>query len=92
MTYELFVWLKPDLSSDQVKKEVKDMEEFIKDVKKLQSENLGRKKLAYKIKGFEEGIQLGIKLECNPERISDLSIYLNRDDSVLRYLITKNEK
>lgn len=89
MFYEMFVWLKSDLTPDQVKKELKDVEGLLEDCKKFQVDNLGRKKLAYKIKGLEDGVQLNIEVDCKPESILGLSTYLNRSDSVLRYMVTK---
>ena len=92
MTYELFVWLKPDLSGEQVKKEIKDFETLIKPGGKLQSNVAGKRKLAYKIKGFEEGVQVNLILDCNESEVASLSVYLNRQANVLRYLLTKGEK
>jgi len=92
MLYEVFVWLKPDTTADQIKKEVKDAEEFLKDGAKVQSETLGKKRLAYKIKGYEEGVQLNLRLDCKTGSLPGLSTYLNRRDGVLRYLVTKVEK
>lgn len=89
MLYEMFVWLKSDLTSDQVKKELKDVESLLKDCKKFQVDNLGRKKLAYKIKGLEEGVQFNIEVDCKPESVLDLSTHLNRSAPVLRYMVTK---
>jgi small subunit ribosomal protein S6 len=91
MTYEVFTWLKPDLTADQVKKEIKEVEEFLKDAATVVAENLGKRKLAYKIKGYEDGIQINLRLECKTGKLPELPVFLNRKDSVLRYLLTKEE-
>ena len=90
MSYDLFVWLRPDLSGEQVKKEIKDFESQLKPGGQLQSSVAGKRKLAYKIKGFEEGIQLNLTLDCDENEVADLSVYLNRQANVLRYLLTKH--
>lgn len=92
MIYDVFTWLKPDVSADLLKKEIKDIEEFLKDSAKVSTETLGKKKLAYKIKGYEDGLQVNLRLDCKAGKLPDLSTFLNRRDNVLRYLLTKEEE
>lgn len=92
MNYQVFVWFKPNTALDQVKKEIKDIESHLSGCAKVQSENLGKSRLAYKIKGFEEGIQVIFRLDCEAGRIPELATFLNRHESVLRYLTMRDGK
>lgn len=92
MLYELFLWLKPGLSTDQVKKEFRTLEDFVSPEGKFESRNLGKKRLSYKIKGFEEGLEFGATVSCSPPLVSGFKTILNHNESVLRYLLTKVSK
>lgn len=92
MKYELFLWLKPNLAPDQVKKEIKGFEDFLLPDGKIELRNLGKKKLSYKIKGFEEGIEMQGKIDCPPGKVQEFKTMLNRNEAVLRYLLIKLNK
>lgn len=92
MNYRLDLWLKSDLTPEQIKKELRDLEEEFNgtagDKTTFKSENQGKRKLAYRIKGQSDGYFLVLSL--NASRIgSDFATFLNRRPSVLRYLLTK---
>lgn len=91
MNYELLLWLKPDLSNDEIKKEALDLEKFSASggAAEIKIENLGRAKLAYLIKHFREGIKLLVNLESGPQKIKELLVSLKTNENVLRYLITR---
>lgn len=93
MKYHLDVWLKPDLTAEQTKKELKDWEMFLEglDAAKgsFKSESLGKRKLAYKIKAYVDGYYYRLDLESPADKIVGFSTLLNRDGSVLRYLLTR---
>ena len=86
MKYELLLWFKGDLGPEELKKEIKELTSFIGEAK---VETRGKKKLAYKIKGQNEGHQLLITYELDGKKDGEFKTFLTRNENVLRYLITK---
>ncbi|MCL5004021.1 MAG: 30S ribosomal protein S6 [Patescibacteria group bacterium] len=87
MKYEIFIWLKPDLTADEHKKEIKQLKELLPQV---EVEDLGKRKLAYVVKGLTEGHELHLKFEAETAAIGEITASLNRRTNVLRYLLTKS--
>lgn len=88
--YELAILYHPDLEVDlekgeqRVKKIIDDNEGKIVD-----TDNWGKKKMAYAINKLESAIYVFYTIELNPERLAKVEATLNITDEVLRYLIVK---
>jgi small subunit ribosomal protein S6 len=88
--YELAVLFHPDLeialerATSQVEKLVKEAKGTIKE-----TDNWGKRKLAYKISGQEHAIYIFYTLELPASGVNSLNNALNITDEVIRFLITK---
>lgn len=90
--YESIIIVDPTINENQQKeienkyKELINKNGKIKDVK-----NLGKKKLAYEIKKFKEGIYFEFDFECKADFISELERQYRIDDYVIKFIVVKRE-
>lgn len=92
--YELMVVLKPLLMED-IKEKI--IPKISNEVKKLGGklelkDNMGKRILAYPIRGFKEGYYLVYKLTMSSDKIEEFSKWLNIYDALLRHLIIKEDQ
>ncbi len=89
-TYELAVVYHPDLEIDLEKAE-KQVEKLVADAggKITETDNWGKRKLAYKIGSHEHGVYVFYTLDLPGEGVASLNDALNITDEVIRFLITK---
>lgn len=89
--YEIMLILHPELGEDQVKKEIKEVQDFAKETGgEVYFEDLwGLRDLCYMIKKQDKGIYVVLNLTADPARIKELEKHFNITQSVLRYLMLK---
>lgn len=96
--YELMVIFNPTLSEDNYKNVIKSYSQFIVDNKGIvvESEPWGLKSLAYPIKKKSVGLYWLLTYKVDPDHVStfdkEFRTLLWRDESILRYMITKLDK
>ena len=54
-------------------------------------ENLGKKKLAYEIRKFTEGIYLIINFQCEPQYVAKLQRYYRITEEIMKFIIVREE-
>ncbi len=54
-------------------------------------ENLGKKKLAYKIRKFTEGIYLIINFQCEAQYVAELERYYRITDEIMKFIVVREE-
>jgi len=88
--YEVVVLYHPSLEVDLSKGEERVLKIF-KDnnAKVIKTDNWGKRKLAYKIKGNEHAIYMLYILEVEGANVAKIDSTLNITDEVIRFLITK---
>jgi len=88
--YELAVCYHPDLEID-LEKASKRVEKLVTDAggKITDTDNWGKRKLAYKIAGHEHAVYAFYTLEMPAQGVRKLNDVLNITDEVIRFLITK---
>ena len=91
--YELVVLLHPDLEIDLDKAE-KQVEKLVKDAggSIKETDNWGKRKLAYKIAGHDYAVYVFYTLELPGSGVSQLNNALNITGEVIRFLITKPDE
>lgn len=52
----------------------------------------GRRKLAYELKGFTEGLYVVMEFECESDVAKELERVVKLTDAILRHLIIKRDK
>lgn len=88
-TYELVLILHPDAEVDLPASKDKLAKLLESAAKILQSDDWGKRKLAYPIAKQSYGIYLFYKLEVEPQNIAKISEALNIEDTILRYLVSQ---
>jgi small subunit ribosomal protein S6 len=91
--YEMIVILKPDLANEKLDAAVENVKKFVlskggivADIQKW-----GKRRLAYPIKNFGEGIYFLFKLQGKASQNRELETNLKITEDVLRHLIVKIE-
>jgi small subunit ribosomal protein S6 len=88
--YEIAVLYHPDLEVDLTKAEERVTKIITDNGGKITgTDNWGKRKLAYKIKGQEHALYVFYTVEMPEEGVRKLEGTLNITDEVIRYLITK---
>lgn len=92
--YESIVILSPTLNDDGNKDIFNKVCKFINDNNGeiIESTFIGLKKLAYKIKNFENGCYLYFRFKLSPSVIDNLRILYSRDEGIIRDLIVNLNK
>jgi small subunit ribosomal protein S6 len=88
--YEVVVLYHPDLEVD-LEKATKRVEKIFadNDGKIINTDNWGKRKLAYTIKKSESAIYVIYTIEFPPQNVRKVESTLNITDEVIRFLITK---
>lgn len=90
MQYEIAIIYHPDLEVDLSKAETRVTKIFTDNGGKVvNTDNWGKKKLAYPIAKNEHGVYVFYTVEIAPEAVSKLESMLNITDEVIRYLIVR---
>lgn len=53
-------------------------------------DNMGKKRMAYEVKGKTEGIFINLRFSSNPEAVKEMERILRLNDQVLRNLTIRN--
>lgn len=94
--FETVIMLKPDIT----KKDLATFKRVYLDLlqgystpfgKRVSLDDIGKKNLAYVIKGYTEGYYLIFKYCANDEKIAELEKSLRLQDSILKFLTVKHE-
>lgn len=89
--YEAMFIFKPTLNEDEVKNLLETVSETIKKNggEVVDTQNFGRRKLAYSIKRHKEGAYYLVNFKGQPQSISRLEKTYRLNESILRTLIIK---
>ena len=84
----------PVLTEKQINDSLSKVTKFITECggSIVDTQNLGLKKLAYKIRKKSTGVYLFIEFLAEPDFINKLRIMFQRDENVLRFLICSLDK
>jgi small subunit ribosomal protein S6 len=91
--YELVIVLRPDLAEEKVEAVVETIRKFItgKGGTIGDMQKWGKKRMAYSIKHFGEGIYFLLKFQAKPSQNRELENNLKISEDVLRHLLVKIE-
>jgi len=86
--YETMYIIRPDLTEDQVSKEVAKYEEFLqaRNVENLTIRNHGKKRLAYNIGKHQDGIYVQMNYQVDGDVIAPLQRQMRISENVIRFL------
>lgn len=87
--YEAIYIIQPEASEDEVEKVVQSVESLITEDggTVVRVDVWGKRRLAYEVKGFHEGIYVLTRFECNPAFPKKLEDAIKLNETVIRYLV-----
>lgn len=88
--YESVVIINPNVDDDKLKDLEKTFTDMInKDGKVEKVEELGKKKLAYKVRKNDEGIYVVFYFEANPALIAELERNYRITDEIIKFIVIR---
>ncbi len=90
-SYEMMYILRPDLSEEQVEETVNKYTNFLREngAENIQIQNRGKRRLAYPIKKYLDGIYIQMNYEADGTQIAALERTMRLGEEVIRYLTIK---
>ncbi len=87
--YEAIYIIQPEASEDEVEKVEQAVEALITEGggTVVRKDVWGKRRLAYQVKGFHEGIYILTRFECDPAFPKKLEDAFKLNESVIRYLV-----
>ena len=92
--YELLATLKPNLDIDEADKVVARVEELASGFggSVLDTEKMGRKKLAYDVQGFRDGFMFVQRLTLPADKITEFKRQLKLNENIIRTMFVEIKK
>ena len=92
--YEMMYILRPDLSEEQVGNAIQKYQTFLSDrgAENIQIQNRGKRRLAYPIKKYLDGIYIQMNYQADGTQIAPLERAMRLEEEVIRYLTIKLKK
>jgi small subunit ribosomal protein S6 len=92
-TYETIYILRPDLGEEMVDQAIIKYQTLLKDqgAENIEVQHRGRRRLAYEIRKFREGIYVQMNYEAAGPAIAVMERAMRISDDVIRYLTIKPE-
>ena len=93
-TYEVMFIAPPNSGEDDLRKLTTQLETVVSDLggKVTKLDNLGRRKLAYPINKFDEGIYTLLNIEGSGSEIAEVERRLRVSDLVIRHLTVRTDE
>lgn len=93
-TYELLLMIKPNIDSEEVQTVVSKISEAVDGLKGKVADTdlMGRKKLAYDIKGFRDAYMAVLKVELDEKSVTEFNRQLKLNDNILRMMFMELSK
>ena len=93
-TYEVMFILRPDLADDESDKLVAGLETAATTagIQMRKVDRLGRRRLAYRVRGFREGNYVLFDLAASAEAIAELQRRLRVSEPVIKYLAVRTDE
>ena len=91
--YELTLIFKPEMEEEAVVSSVERIEQLVAQQGGVVStvDRWGKRRLAYPIKKFVEGIYIIIRFQMEPQQVVEWEARVNIDDGILRFLVVKGD-
>jgi small subunit ribosomal protein S6 len=91
--YETMYILRPDLGEEQLDQAITKYQQLLKDqgIKDIETQHRGKRRLAYEIQNFREGIYIQMNYEGQGQAIAKLEREMRISDNVIRYLTLRQE-
>jgi small subunit ribosomal protein S6 len=90
--YETIYVVKPELNEDNLLRIIENYQGILveRGAKNIITQNRGRRHLKYPISKFKDGVYIQMNYEANGETVGLVEKSMKLNESILRYLTTKN--
>jgi len=89
--YEVMYIIRPDIEQEAMQATIERFQNIIANGGEITNhEVMGKRRLAYEIKKFRDGIYVLVKFNATPEVVKELDRVMRISDEVIRYLIVKD--
>ena len=91
--YELMFIVRPNLEDEATNVVCENMKKLMEDNKATINEvvNMGRRELAYEVKGFNNGNYFLIKVSCDKNAVKEFDRVANINEDIIRHIVVKRE-
>ena len=91
--YETVFIINPNVEESGVKALIEKFSTLINNDGKVEKvDELGKRKLAYEIKKFKEGIYVAVSFEANPQLIKELERIYRITDDVIKFIVVRKDE
>ena len=91
--YETVFIINPNVEESGVKALIEKFSNLINNDGKVEKvDELGKRKLAYEIKKFKEGIYVAISFDANPQLIKELERIYRITDDVIKFIVVRKDE
>ena len=89
--YELMFVVRPTLEEEGTLNVLANMKKILEDMnaKIVSEKNMGRRELAYEVKGFKNGNYFLLVVEATPEAVKEFDRVANINEDVIRHIVVK---
>lgn len=93
-SYEAMFILRPDLEEEPIQELSNKLQDLLKQfgVQESALEEWGKRRLAYEIKKYGEGLYYLLKFEGSQELVPELEHFFKVNDEVIRFMIVRQEE
>ena len=90
-SYEMMYILRPDLSEERVSQEIQKYKDLFAQhgAKNIQVQNLGKRRLAYLIEKYQDGIYIQVNFQGDGQQVAPVERAMRLSEEVIRYLTLK---
>ena len=91
--YELLATIKPNLDNDEADKVIAKIEESVSSLggSVINIDKMGRKKLAYDVKGFRDGFMAVLKINLDADKVVEFKRQLKLNENVIRTMFIEQQ-
>jgi|GEM_PF-272412 len=91
MAYEMVYIVRPDLGEELVSQQITKYRDFLKEhgAENIQIKVWGKRRLAYPIQNFQDGIYVQMNYNANGQQIAPLERNMRLSEEIIRYLTIK---
>ena len=91
--YELLATIKPNLDNDEADKVIAKIEESVSLLggNVVDTDKMGRKKLAYDVKGFRDGFMAVLKINLDADKVVEFKRQLKLNENVIRTMFIEQQ-
>ncbi|WP_085522446.1 30S ribosomal protein S6 [Tuberibacillus sp. Marseille-P3662] len=92
--YEIMYILRPDLDEEQENATKENAKQILTDngAEIREVESMGKRRLAYEIKGYHNGVYVVLYVNAGEEAINEFDRRVKINDDIIRFMVIRDER